>query len=104
MRSALVNRCISIQLGDSRPTTHSRLRVAGKTGNFLFEEKGISLQPIEGGKESAVNFEDVLPTQLEEKKLFRKPVDTHLKLIYLPVKVFTVLLKIMRMIVLTSIC
>ena len=67
--SALVNRCISIQLGDSRPTTHSRLRVAGKNWQFFFEEKGISLQPIEGGKESAVNFEDVLPTQLEEKEI-----------------------------------
>ena len=67
--SALVNRCISIQLGDSRPTTHSRLRVAGKNWQFFFEEKGISLQPIDGGKESAVNFEDVLPTQLEEKEI-----------------------------------
>ena len=44
--SVLVNRCISIQLGDSRPTTHSRLRVAGKNWQFFFEEKGISLQPI----------------------------------------------------------
>lgn len=67
--SLLVNRCISIQLGDSRPTTHSRLRVAGKNWQFFFEEKGISLQPIDGGKESAVNFEDVLPTQLEEKEI-----------------------------------
>ena len=67
--SVLVNRCISIQLGDSRPTTHSRLRVAGKNWQFFFEEKGISLQPIDGGKESAVNFEDVLPTQLEEKEI-----------------------------------
>ncbi|MDU5696167.1 MAG: class I adenylate cyclase [Haemophilus parainfluenzae] len=67
--SVLVNRCISIQLGDSRPTTHSRLRVAGKNWQFFFEEKGISLQPIEGGKESADNFEDVLPTQLEEKEI-----------------------------------
>jgi len=67
--SVLVNRCISIQLGESRPTTHSRLRVAGKNWQFFFEEKGISLQPIEGGKESADNFEDVLPTQLEEKEI-----------------------------------
>jgi len=67
--SVLVNRCISIQLGDSRPTTHSRLRVAGKNWQFFFEEKGISLQPIDGGKESTVNFEDVLPTQLEEKEI-----------------------------------
>ena len=38
--SVLVNRCISIQLGDSRPTKHSRLRVAGKTGNSSLKKKG----------------------------------------------------------------
>ncbi len=66
--SLLVNRCISIQLGDSRPTTHSRLRVAGKNWQFFFEEKGISLQPIDGGKESAVNFEDVFANSIGRER------------------------------------
>ena len=45
--SALVNKCISIQVGASLPSqTHNLLRVAGKNWKFFFEERGISLQEM----------------------------------------------------------
>ena len=45
--SALVNKCISIQVGASLPSqNHNLLRVAGKNWKFFFEERGISLQEM----------------------------------------------------------
>lgn len=32
--TALINRCISIQIGDALPPQNNLLRVAGKTGSF----------------------------------------------------------------------
>lgn len=43
----LLNRCISIQIGDSLPTPAAKLRVAGKNWQFFFEDRGISLQPAD---------------------------------------------------------
>ncbi|OOF36828.1 class I adenylate cyclase [Rodentibacter heidelbergensis] len=63
----LVNRCISIQLGDSQMPSIPRLRVAGKNWQFFFEENGISLQEVENDPQSAVDFDDVLKTPIEEK-------------------------------------
>lgn len=65
----LVNRCISIQLGDSQTPPTPRLRVAGKNWQFFFEENGISLQEVENDGQSAVDFDEVLksPIPAEEK-------------------------------------
>lgn len=45
--SGLVNRCVSIQVGETSLSHSSRLRVAGKNWQFFFEERGISLQEIQ---------------------------------------------------------
>ncbi|QPB43339.1 class I adenylate cyclase [Rodentibacter haemolyticus] len=66
--NALVNRCISIQLGDSPPPHTPRLRVAGKNWQFFFEERGISLQEVENDAQSAVDFDGILRTSVEEKE------------------------------------
>ena len=66
---SLVNRCVSIQVGDIQPCQQSRLRVAGKNWQFFFEDRGISLQEIETGDgeaESAVGFDDVLQSPIED--------------------------------------
>lgn len=66
---SLVNRCVSIQVGDIQPCQQSRLRVAGKNWQFFFEDRGISLQEIETGDgeaESAVDFDDVLQSPIED--------------------------------------
>ncbi len=57
--NALINRCVSIRVGEVEATTH-RLRVAGKNWQFFFEEQGISLQEIISDNQSAVGFDDVL--------------------------------------------
>ncbi|OOF57556.1 class I adenylate cyclase [Rodentibacter myodis] len=65
--NALVNRCIRIQLGDTTPPHTSRLRVAGKNWQFFFEDRGISLKEIENDEQSAVDFDDILKTTVDEK-------------------------------------
>ncbi|MCR1837052.1 class I adenylate cyclase [Rodentibacter caecimuris] len=64
--SALVNRCINIQLGN-QTFNIPRLRVAGKNWQFFFEESGLSLQEVENSSQSAVDFDDVLQSPVEEK-------------------------------------
>lgn len=44
--TALVNKCINIQVGVSDAPQNNLLRVAGKNWQFFFEERGISLQEI----------------------------------------------------------
>lgn len=64
--NALVNRCISIQLGHQ--TSHiPRLRIAGKNWQFFFEESGLSLQEVENSSQSAVDFDEVLQSPIDEK-------------------------------------
>ena len=68
----LVNRCVSIQVGDiQQPCQTSRLRVAGKNWQLFFEDRGISLQEIGNESvcneaESAVDFDEVLQTPIED--------------------------------------
>ncbi|MBF0752516.1 MULTISPECIES: class I adenylate cyclase [unclassified Pasteurella] len=65
--SGLVNRCISIRLGESQMPGIPRLRVAGKNWQFFFEESGVSLQEVENDGKSAVDFDDVLKSPVDEK-------------------------------------
>lgn len=44
--TALVNKCINIQVGVSDAPQNNLLRVAGKNWQFFFEDRGISLQEI----------------------------------------------------------
>ncbi|POY44159.1 class I adenylate cyclase [Avibacterium gallinarum] len=44
--TALIQKCISIQVGVSDAPQNNLLRVAGKNWQFFFEERGISLQEI----------------------------------------------------------
>ena len=90
--SVLVNRCISIQLGDSRPTTHSRLRVAGKTGNSFLKRKGSVYSLLTVGKKVQSILKTFCQLNWKRKKLSLRDADIHLKLICLPVKVFTIFL------------
>lgn len=90
--SVLVNRCISIQLGDSRPTTHSRLRVAGKTGNSSLKKKGSVCNLLKAEKKVRTILKTFYQPSWKRKRLSQKHVGIHLKLICLPVKVFTILL------------
>lgn len=69
--SGLVNRCISIQLGDNQTSHIPRLRVAGKNWQFFFEDSGISLQEVENDAKSAVDFDDVLESPVDEKEDIR---------------------------------
>lgn len=66
--NGLVNRCVSIQMGDIQPSQTSRLRVAGKNWQFFFEDRGISLQEIHNEPESAVDFDDVLQNPIEDQE------------------------------------
>lgn len=65
--SGVVNRCISIRLGESQMPSIPRLRVAGKNWQFFFEESGISLQEVENDGQSAVDFDDVLKSPVDDK-------------------------------------
>ena len=65
--NALVNRCISIQLGDSQACRTPRLRVAGKNWQFFFEDRGISLQEVDNDAQNVADFDDVLQSPVEEK-------------------------------------
>nr|AAA25532.1 adenylate cyclase [Pasteurella multocida] len=65
----LINRCISIQIGDALPPQNNLLRVAGKNWQFFFEERGISLQEIHSNEElEATGFDTALQTEVEEKE------------------------------------
>ncbi|OOF44109.1 adenylate cyclase [Rodentibacter trehalosifermentans] len=65
--SILVKRSIRIQLGDSQTPRIPLLRVAGKNWRFFFEDSGISLQEVKNDEQSAVDFDDVLKTPVDEK-------------------------------------
>ncbi|MFQ1022171.1 class I adenylate cyclase [Avibacterium paragallinarum] len=45
--TALINKCINIQVGISDIPQNNLLRVAGKNWQFFFEERGISLQEVQ---------------------------------------------------------
>lgn len=69
--SALVNKCISIQVGTSLPSqTHNLLRVAGKNWKFFFEERGISLQEM---PETGLLQESDLAEELSPKQPKNEP-------------------------------
>ncbi|MCU9999142.1 class I adenylate cyclase [[Pasteurella] aerogenes] len=44
--TALINKCLSIQIGASDAPQNNTLRVAGKNWQFFFEERGLSLQEL----------------------------------------------------------
>lgn len=79
MVSALIQRCINIQLGTSLPPQNNLLRVAGKNWQFFFEERGISLQEIGTDiTKQTSNSEDIIPTiktSLKEKKSIHQETD-----------------------------
>lgn len=68
--TALINRCISIQIGTSLPPQNNLLRVAGKNWQFFFEERGISLQEIQNSAlVETSDFNSALQTEIEEKEI-----------------------------------
>ena len=72
--SGLVNRCVSIQVGETSLSHSSRLRVAGKNWQFFFEERGISLQEIQNDSaldniKSAVDFDEVLQNPIKDSEM-----------------------------------
>ncbi|GJJ80898.1 adenylate cyclase [Pasteurella canis] len=72
--TALINRCISIQIGTSLPPQNNLLRVAGKNWQFFFEERGISLQEIQNNTfVETTEFDSALQTEIEEKEI--APID-----------------------------
>lgn len=67
--TVLVNKCISIQLGDSVPPQNNLLRVAGKNWQFFFEERGISLQEIHNTELlNNPEFDTALESEIEDKE------------------------------------
>ncbi|WP_032093057.1 MULTISPECIES: class I adenylate cyclase [Pasteurellaceae] len=68
--TALINKCISIQIGTSDVPQNNLLRVAGKNWQFFFEERGISLQEIQGANTQICNqdFNTALQGTIEEKE------------------------------------
>ena len=70
--SALINKCISIQVGTESPSKiHNLLRVAGKNWKFFFEERGISLQEIP--HVSSISHYRDLDNQLHQKLVENEP-------------------------------
>ena len=72
--SGLVNRCVSIQVGEMSLSHSSRLRVAGKNWQFFFEERGITLQEIQNDSalddiKSAVDFDEVLQNPIKDSEM-----------------------------------
>lgn len=69
--SVLVNKCISIQIGDSLPPqANNLLRVAGKNWQFFFEERGISLQEI---PEISIRQNNNLDAELQAEIIEKQP-------------------------------
>lgn len=105
--TALINRCISIQIGDALPPQNNLLRVAGKNWQFFFEERGISLQEIHSNEElEATGFDTALQTEVEEKESALPDTSRTYpqRLITLPVRAFyNFSLKIILMVPLMSI-
>lgn len=67
--TALVNKCISIQVGTTDVPQNNLLRVAGKNWRFFFEDRGISLQEIHNPQfVSSEDFGAVLKDTIEEKE------------------------------------
>lgn len=64
---ALIERCISIQMGDRQSAPMPKLRVAGKNWQFFFEERGISLR--EADNENGLNFDEILENAVAEDNL-----------------------------------
>lgn len=68
--TALINRCISIQIGATQPPKNNLLRVAGKNWQFFFEERGISLQELsEDNLVENSEFDTALQHEIEEKEI-----------------------------------
>lgn len=65
--TTLINRCISIQLGNSVPPQNNLLRVAGKNWQFFFEERGISLQELASADMPEKLIEPVLTSESVEE-------------------------------------
>ncbi|MCW9710446.1 class I adenylate cyclase [Avibacterium sp. 21-586] len=66
--TALLNKCINIQVGVSDAPQNNLLRVAGKNWQFFFEERGISLQEIHNStlldnNEFNVELQDVIDSK-----------------------------------------
>ncbi|MGC7559889.1 class I adenylate cyclase [Pasteurella sp. PK-2025] len=67
--TALINRCISIQIGTVSPPKNHLLRVAGKNWQFFFEERGISLQEVNTQNlVENTEFDSTLDNEIEEKE------------------------------------
>ncbi|QLB12191.1 adenylate cyclase [Bisgaardia hudsonensis] len=66
--SALVNKCINIQIGTVDIPKNNLLRVAGKNWQFFFEDRGISLQEIHTVPNKKNELDETLHTLIEEKE------------------------------------
>lgn len=65
--SALVQKCISIQMGENPASrTKNFLRVAGKNWQFFFEEKGISLKQVQEKIPQENELDEELHTQISD--------------------------------------